>query len=325
MENIRVGVVGLGYLGKFHFEKYQKLHNLGVTLTAVSDISDESLESIKSSNILKTKDFKEIIDNVDAVSIVTPTETHYKIAKFFLENGKDILLEKPMTSTVSEADELISIAEKNGNIFQIGHLERFNPAILACQKFLGKPMFIECIRISPYIGRSIDIDVVRDLMIHDIDIILSIVNSKVKNIHAVGVPILTNKIDIANARLTFESGCIVNITASRVSFKKERKIRIFQENRYISIDYEKRNDKIYNLNKKGKSILKQIDFLSCFKMNKIKFPKKVDQLEHEIKSFINCVKNRKNPQVSGKEGRNALDVAIKILTNLEEKLHGTIC
>ncbi len=323
LDKIRVGVVGLGYLGKYHLEKYLKLNS--VQVTAVSDISEKSLSHVRSTDISKFKDYRQVLEYVDAVSIVTPTETHYEIAKFFLENGKDVLLEKPITSTIEEADKLIEISEKNGNIFQIGHLERFNPAVIACQKYLGEPMFIECLRISPYIGRSIDIDVVRDLMIHDLDIILSIVKSKIKNIHAVGVPILTDKVDIANARLVFESGCVVNITASRVSFKKERKIRIFQENRYISLDYEKRAAKIYTLNKKGKKIIKPLDFLSCFKMNKIRFPKKVDQLEHEINSFIECVKNRVTPPVSGKEGRNALDIALKILSDLEEKLHDTVC
>jgi predicted dehydrogenase len=323
LDKVRVGIVGLGYLGRFHLEKY--LMSDDVNVTAVSDISEESLKRVKNNEIIKTKNYIDILQHIDAVSIVTPTETHFEIAKFFLENGKDVLLEKPITTTVSEADKLIEISEKNGNIFQIGHLERFNPAVVACQKYLGRPMFIECIRISPYIGRSIDTDVIRDLMIHDIDIILSIVKSRLKNVHAVGVPILTDKIDIANARLVFESGCVVNITASRVSFKRERKIRIFQENRYISLDYEKRKATVYTLDKKDKKVIKPLDFLSCFKMNKIKFPKKIDQLEHEIKSFINCVKKRVNPPVSGKEGRNALDVALKILNDLEEKLNGSIC
>jgi len=323
LEKVRVGVVGVGYLGKYHLEKYLKAND--VIVTSISDISEDNLNKVKNQKIFKSKDYRDILGYVDAVSIVTPTETHFEIAKFFLENGKDVLVEKPITTTVEEADELIDIAEKNGNIFQVGHLERFNPAVVACKEFLGKPMFIECLRISPYIGRSIDIDVVRDLMIHDIDIILSIVKSSLKEVHAVGVPILTKKIDIANARLVFDSGCVVNITASRVSFKKERKIRIFQRNRYISIDYEKRAAKIYTLDKKGKDTIKPLDFLSCFKMNKIRFPKKVDQLEHEINSFIHCVRKRINPPVSGREGRNALNVALKILDNLEEKLNGSIC
>ena len=324
MENqVRVGIIGLGYLGKFHLEKYLNLKN--VSVTAVSDISDKSFKIVKNPAIKKVTNYKELLNDVDAVSIVTPTNTHFEIAKFFLENGKDILLEKPMTETLDEAEELIKIAEHNGNILQVGHLERFNPAITACKEYLDKPMFIESIRISPYIGRSTDTDVIRDLMIHDIDIILSIVKSKIKNIHAVGVPILTDKIDIANARLVFDTGCVVNITSSRVSFKKERKIRIFQDNRYISINYDKKTIKIYTLNKGDKKVIKPLDFLSCFKMNKLKFSPKTDQLQLEIESFIDCVLNRTEPAVSGKEGKNALEIALKILSDVEERLNDTIC
>jgi predicted dehydrogenase len=324
MDKIRIGVVGLGYLGKYHLDKYLKL-NSNVVVTAVSDISSVALENINISNIKKATNYKDIVKDVDAVSIVTPTNTHYEIAKFFLENSKDVLLEKPITETVEEADELIAISEQYGNIFQIGHLERFNPSVMACKEYITKPMFLESIRISPYLGRSVDTDVIRDLMIHDIDIILSIVKSKVKKIHAVGVPILTDKIDIANARVIFDSGCVVNITSSRVSFKKERKIRIFQENRYISIDYEKKKIKIYTLNKGDKKVIKAKDFLTAFKMKRLKFSTNVDQLQLEIESFIDCVKNRVNPEVSGVEGRNALEVALKILKDAEENLNDTIC
>ncbi len=322
---IRVGVIGLGYLGRFHLEKYLKLKDK-VVVTALSDISPDVLSNFsKIKTVINSTDYREILDEVDAVSIVTPTNTHYEIAKFFLENNKDVLLEKPITSTLEEANELVKIAEKNGNIFQIGHLERFNPAVMACKDYIEKPMFIECIRISPYIGRSTDTDVVRDLMIHDIDIILSIIKSKISKIHAVGVPILTDKIDIVNGRLIFDSGCVVNITSSRVSFKRERKIRIFQANRYISINYEKKTIKIYTLNKGEKKVIKAKDFLTCFKMKRLKFPTKTDQLQLEIDSFIKCVKNRISPEVSGVEGRNALDAALKILSNVEVNLHDSVC
>jgi len=323
--NIRIGVIGLGYLGKFHLEKYLKLKK-DVKVTALVDISEEVLSDfVKIKDAKKTSNYREIVDDIDAVSIVTPTNTHYEIAKFFLESGKDVLLEKPITSTVEEADELVDISEKNGNIFQIGHLERFNPAVNACKSYIDKPMFIECIRIAPYIGRSIDTDVIRDLMIHDIDIILNIVKSKIKSIHAVGVPILTDKLDIANARLVFDSGCVVNITSSRVSFKKERKIRIFSNNRYISINYEKKSIQVYTLNKGDKKVIKAKDFLTCFKMKKLKFSSKTDQLQLEIESFVNCIKSRITPEVSGVEGRNALETALKILSNAEVNLNDTVC
>ena len=323
--NIRIGVVGLGYLGKFHLDKYLKIKN-GVKVTALSDISEDTLENFrKIPDTKRVTDYREILGDVDAVSIVTPTCTHYEIAKFFLENGKDVLLEKPMTSTVEEANRLVEISEKNGNIFQIGHLERFNPAVMACKEYIDKPMFIECLRISPYIGRSTDTDVIRDLMIHDIDIILSIVKSRIKNIHAVGVPILTDKIDISNARLIFDSGCVVNITSSRVSFKKERKIRIFQDNRYISINYEKKSIRVYTLNKGNRQVIKPTDFLTCFKMKRLKFSHNIDQLQLEIDAFVNCVKNRITPEVSALEGRNALEAALKILSNVEVNLDDTLC
>ncbi len=323
--NIRIGVVGLGYLGKFHLDKYLKIKN-GVKVTALSDISEDTLENFrKIPDTKRVTDYREILGDVDAVSIVTPTCTHYEIAKFFLENGKDVLLEKPMTSTVEEANKLVEISEKNGNIFQIGHLERFNPAVMACKEYIDKPMFIECLRISPYIGRSTDTDVIRDLMIHDIDIILSIVKSRIKNIHAVGVPILTDKIDISNARLIFDSGCVVNITSSRVSFKKERKIRIFQDNRYISINYEKKSIRVYTLNKGNRQVIKPTDFLTCFKMKRLKFSHNIDQLQLEIDAFVNCVKNRITPEVSALEGRNALEAALKILSNVEVNLDDTLC
>jgi len=321
--SIRVGVVGLGYLGSFHLEKYFKLNN--ITVTAVSDINQSALDKVRDKSIFKSLNYKDIIDYVDAVSIVSNTDNHYTIAKFFLENGKDILVEKPITSTVEQADELIKIAEDKALILQVGHLERFNPAIVAFQEYVKKPMFIESIRISPFFGRSTDIDVVRDLMIHDIDIILSIVKSKVKSVHGVGGSILTDKIDIANARIVFDSGCVVNITSSRVSFKKERKIRIFQSDLYASIDYDKKNIKIYRLDKKGKTVIKPLDFLSCFKIKKLKLPSDVDQLQLEIESFINSVITRSSPAVSGVDARNALEVALKILSDIEVNINDTIC
>ncbi len=322
MSKIRIGVIGLGYLGKFHFEKYKLLDD--VEITGICDINKENLKKYNKLDIIKTNDYKKLLPVVDAVSIVTPTETHYEIAKFFLENKKDVLVEKPITATVNEAKILNKIAKKNNCILQVGHLEEFNPAVLACKEYINNPMFIESIRISTYTGRSTDIDVIRDLMIHDIEIMLNFVNEEIKFIHAAGAPVITDKIDIANVRIVFKNGCTANFTASRISLKKERKMRFFQKNRYISIDFDKKFAKIYSINKKEDEQIKPIDFLTKFKYKKLKFPEKVDQLKEEIVSFIQCVKNRKKPVVDGYAGERALDLSLKILENLKENLNDTV-
>ncbi len=322
MSKIRIGIVGLGYLGKFHFEKFKNLDD--VIVTSICDTNEKILKNYNYSNIFKTSDYKKILPYIDAVSIVTPTNTHFEIAKFFLENKKDVLVEKPITKTVEEAKILNKIAEKNNSILQVGHLEEFNPAVIACKSYIENPMFIESIRISTYTGRSTDIDVIRDLMIHDIEIMLNFVKDNIKFIHAAGAPVLTDKIDIANVRIVFENGCTANFTASRVSLKKERKMRFFQKNRYISIDFEKKFAKIYSINKKENEKIKPIDFLTKFKYKKLKFPEKVDQLKEEISSFVNCIKKREKPVVDGIAGQRALELSLKILKNLEENLNDTI-
>jgi len=317
MSKIRVGVVGLGYLGKFHLEKY-KLFN-DVIITGVCDTDEKKLKL--KGNFLKTTMYKDLLPLVDAVSIATPTSTHFEIAKFFLENGKDVLLEKPITSTIEEAEELVRISERNGNILQVGHLERFNPAVVACKEYITKPMFIEAIRISSFTGRSVDIDVIRDLMIHDIDIMLNFVNEDIKFIHAAGAPVITDKADIANVRIVFKNGCTANFTASRISLKKERKMRIFQKNMYISIDFDRKEVKVYYLKKKD--ISGKFDFIKNFRFKKLKFPN-VDQLYKEIESFIECVKKRLNPVVDGKTAKRALELSLMILKNLEENFNDSI-
>ena len=321
MSKIKVGIIGLGYLGRFHFEKYKSFDN--VEITALCDLNEKNLKKFKGS-FLKTTDYKEIINLVDAVSIVSPTNTHFEIAKFFLENRKDVLVEKPICETISQAEQLNKIAEKNNCIFQVGHLEEFNPAVISCREYINDPMFIESIRISPYSGRSTDIDVIRDLMIHDIEIMLNFVKDEVKFIHAAGAPVITDKVDIANVRIVFNNGCTANFTASRISLKKERKMRFFQKNRYISIDFAKKFAKIYSIKKKPSEKIKPIDFLTKFNYKKLKFPDKVDTLKEEIKSFLNCVQTRKKPVVDGIQGQRALEMSLKILKNLEENLNDTI-
>ncbi|MBI3753014.1 MAG: Gfo/Idh/MocA family oxidoreductase, partial [Deltaproteobacteria bacterium] len=229
MRRIKVAVVGVGYLGRFHAEKYAGIPE--VELIGVVDADKKQVEAVASG--LKTSAFhsyKDILskDKVDAVSIVVPTSLHYSIAKDFLLHGIDVLLEKPITATLEQADDLVRIAKNKRAILQIGHLERFNAAVMAARGIVNNPLYIECHRLSPFPNRSTDVDVILDVMIHDIDIILSFVQSDIESIDAAGLAVLTNMADIANARLRFKNGCVANITASRVSKERVRKITLFQ-------------------------------------------------------------------------------------------------
>ncbi len=302
---IRVGVVGLGYLGKFHLEKYQSNNNVNVT--SVVDIDKKNLDFIKSGELFKTDSFKKIIKNVDAVSIVTPTVTHYKIAKFFLENNVSVLLEKPMTQSVSEARTLNSIAKKNKCILQIGHLEQFNPAIKKLKSELKNPEFIEVHRLCKFNPRATDVDVVLDLMIHDIDIVLSLVQKDIKKISVSGKKVITNLIDIANVRLEFNDNVVANLTASRISTKNERKMRLFLKNTYYSVDFI--NNELKKLKKNKNNTFKT----TCHKYEK------TDSLNDEIKNFVNTCKGKDRSMTTGECGLKALSVAKRIMRNLIQK------
>jgi len=311
VEKVRVAVVGVGYLGQFHAEKYAKME--GVELVGVVDINAPRAKEI--AKRYRTQPFfhhSELLDRVQAVSIAVPTPLHHSIAKDFLLRGIDVLLEKPISRTLEEADELIELAESKGLILQVGHLERFNGAMLALEGSIQNPMFIESNRLGPFLTRGTDVDVVLDLMIHDIDIILSWVKAKVKWLHAVGIPVLTSHIDIANVRMQFENGCTVNLTASRVSREKIRKIRIFQPNGYFSIDFL--SQKAFYAGKKDNS---GEEGLPGIIMKKIRV-KKVDPLNVEIRSFLECVSERKTPRVSGREGKRSLEVALQIAGMIED-------
>jgi predicted dehydrogenase len=308
---IRVGVVGVGYLGQFHAEKYA--HMEGVELVGVVDIDPHRAKEI--AKRCRTQPFfhhSTLIDNVQAVSIAVPTLAHYPITKDFFLQGVDVLLEKPISQTLGEADELIGLAESKGLIFQVGHLERFNGALSASEKFIQSPLYIESRRMSPFPGRGTDVNVVLDLMIHDIDILLSLINSKVREIRAVGIPILTPHSDIANAWIEFENGCKANLTANRVSKEKIRRTRIFQSNGFLSIDY---------LTQKA-SFAKRADRTKKHKTFEIVTEEipvtKVDSLEAEIHSFIQSVKDRKRARVSGWDGKQALEVALQITHKIDE-------
>ncbi|MFA6302339.1 MAG: Gfo/Idh/MocA family oxidoreductase [Legionella sp.] len=311
MNKIRCAVVGVGYLGRFHAQKYQKLDN--AELVAVCDLNRNAVEAIAQELEVKAYlDYHDLFDKVDAVSIAATTNKHYKIAKAFLEQGIHVLIEKPITETVEEADELIQLAEKHKVKLQVGHLERFNAARLAVEPYLSNPHFIESERLAPFTPRGTDVNVILDLMIHDIDMIQNMVKSPIVSIEAQGTPVLTQQIDIANARLTFANHCVANVTASRISFKTERRTRIFQEDSYLSIDYHKKQ---FALFKKGEG--EMFPGIPDIQQEQMQFAPG-DALLEEIKSFLSSIENDTTPLVTGTEGRDALATAERI-TNLIHK------
>lgn len=308
MSKVKIAVIGIGYLGEFHAQKYKA--NKDADLIGVVDTNKQRSEEISNRIGVKSyNDYKSIIDQVDAVSIVVPTNLHYKIAKFFIENKKHVLIEKPFASNTAEARKLKNISEKNQTILQIGHLERFNKAFVELKDKVKNPLFIECNRISPFKIRGTEVDVIMDLMIHDLDIIMSINKSKIKNIHASGISVLTNKTDIANARIVFEDNCVCNLSSSRISDKIERKMRVFQKNSYFSLDYQ--NSSLGTYKK-----IKNKNVISIEKKEK-SFPQN-DSLKDEIDSFVKCIKNNKKAVVDASDGLNALTYALKI-SNLIKK------
>ncbi len=320
MKPLRVGVVGVGYLGKFHAEKYARIE--GVKLAGVVDIIPDRAESVaKRLGTEAFSDYRDLIGQVDAVSVVVPTPLHFSISRDFLQNDVNVLIEKPMTETLEEADALIEIADSCGLIIQVGHLERFNPVVVALRQIVEGPLFIESHRLHiPKEAergekvRGTEVDVILDLMIHDIDIILNFVKSEVDSIHAAGVPVVSPNVDIANARLVFENGCVANITASRISMKDMRKTRIFQKDTYVSVDYASRE--IVIIQRGGKGMPLPIPGMSLQR----KSFEETDSLESELAAFVQSVRNREVPLVSGREGRNALRVALSIMDQINETL-----
>ena len=303
-QKIRIGVIGIGYLGKFHLEKFQK--NKDCQLVWLVDKNIKNLKNYKDKYNVSTN-YKEIVNDVDAVSIVTPTVNHYEIARYFIEKNKHVLIEKPMTQTVSEAKKLINLAKKHKKTIQIGHLERFNPVIRKVSSLIKNPLFIEVHRLAQFNPRSTDVNVIYDLMIHDIDITTSLVPSKIKKISSFGKSIITNKIDIANARLEFFNGTIANLTASRISQKSERKIRIFEKDKYLSLDFLQPKLKIVEkVKKKSSKLFKTLEYNY----------KKTDALNDEIIDFINSIRMNKKPLVDGIQGMEALKLAAAISKKL---------
>lgn len=311
MKKIKVGVVGVGYLGRFHAQKYAALDN--VELVGVADINNEQSQEVAAECSCQTfTDYRKLLPLIDAVSIVVPTSNHHQVAGEFLDEGIDVLLEKPMTVTLEEADDLIGKAKEKKLILQIGHLERFNPAVQAMEPFLTTPVFIESNRIATFKNRGVDVDVVLDLMIHDIDIILNIIKSPIKTIHTVGAPVATANTDIANARLIFENGATANVTVSRISRTNVRQMRIFQPGSYINVDFGNKKVMTIHLSEelRDSGMPKQVVELRTFDGG--------DALMSEITTFVGHVSDRTQPAVSGVEGRRALDVALQVMAQIKE-------
>jgi len=309
---IKVGVIGVGYLGRFHAQKYAAME--GVQLIGVADVDSERAEEVaRECSTTSFSSYEELLDHVNAVSIVVPTVQHHDVAIACLKKNIDVLVEKPISTTTEEADNIIAHAEKNNCILQVGHLERFNPAVMAMKPMLTHPLFIEAHRISVFKNRGTDVDVVLDLMIHDIDIILSIIDAPIQTIHTVGSPVITQLTDIANARIIFENGCTANVTVSRISMDNIRRMRIFQPGTYISVDFIK---------KEVMSIRLKEDVQNAFPMPDVHKQgfKEQDILELELCDFISNVRNRSKPTVSGIEGRRALEVALQVVRQINENL-----
>lgn len=305
MSPLRCAVVGAGYLGRFHAQKYAGL--AGCTLAGIADPSPEARAKLAAElGAPVHADHRELLGRVDAVSVATPTALHHPIARDFLLAGAHVLVEKPITATAPEARELIALAAANRKVLQVGHLERFNPVIVAVAGELRKPRFIESNRLAPFKARGTDVSVVLDLMIHDIDLIEHIVQSPIASIDAIGAPVFTDEIDIANARIRFENGCVADVTASRISMKSERKLRVFQADSYLSID----------LQQKLLTKVRRPDVIAQGAMPAVAVEERSfeqgDALLAEIEAFVTAIRAGTRPVVSGEDGLRALETATRI-------------
>ena len=305
MHPVRTAVIGAGYLGRFHAQKFALLPES--QLVAVVDVVEDAREQVAAEAGCRAMvDYRDVLDEVDAVSIATPTPLHHEIAKHCLERGLHVLVEKPIAQTPGQARELIEIAARNDCVLQVGHLERFNAAILALGDTLGQPRFIESHRLAPFKQRGTDVNVVLDLMIHDIDLIQSLVRAPIESIDAVGAAVFSPEIDIANARIRYAGGCVANTTASRVSLKTERKLRLFQDDAYVSIDLQQ---KVLTIVRKpppgsdaapGQVVIEERSY------------ERGDALELEIRAFLRSIREGRPAVVSGEDGLRALETAIRI-------------
>jgi predicted dehydrogenase len=302
---VKAAVIGAGYLGKFHAEKYAASKSAEL-VSIIDQNAERAEECAKNKNCHSGNDYKVLPSlGVKCASVSTDTSTHYEISKWLLENGIDVLVEKPIAVNLLEAQSLIDIAKANLRILQVGHLERFNPAFLRISEVLTKPLFFEVRRIAQFTGRGTDVNVIKDLMIHDVDIVSHLVGRPLRRVEATGVPILTQSIDIASARLTFEGGCVANLTASRAAFKAERTIKIFQPDMYISLDFGEKRARVIT-RKPGATGTSLAD------VHIEDLVVEGDALKSEIESFVDCVKNRKEPVVGGEDGLRALAIVEQI-------------
>ncbi|HUI60292.1 MAG TPA: Gfo/Idh/MocA family oxidoreductase [Steroidobacteraceae bacterium] len=313
MQKTRAAVIGVGYLGRFHAQKYAQA--TGCQLVAVVDARPEAREQVAAElKVNALADYHELLGSVDAVSVVTPTPAHLEIARDFLLAGAHVLVEKPITETAGEARSLIELAARQKRILQVGHLERFNAAILAAEPYFRAPRFVECQRLAPYRERGTDVNVVLDLMIHDIDLVQTMVGAPIAAIDAIGTPVFSDEIDICNARIRFANGCVVNATASRVSLKTERKLRVFEDDAYLSLDLQQ---KILTVIRKRTPADAPGPLPVTIEEQSLE---QGDALKAEIESFLECIRTGRPPVVSGEAGLMALETATRITDQVHQAL-----
>lgn len=314
-KKLRAVVIGVGSLGQHHARIYTQIP--GVELVGVADANGaRAAEIAKRHRCRHAVDYRELLAEADIASVVVPTLAHFSVARDCLDRGVSILLEKPMTRTLDEADELIRLAREKGAVLQVGHIERFNEAVQALKSLEGRPRFIEVHRLGPFSQRNTDIGVVLDLMIHDLDIILDLAGSPVKSVDAAGVAVLSGHEDIANARVTLDSGCVANVTASRVTMDTKRKIRIFSAQHYVSIDYQKQELTVYRLKKPARP--GEMNLMQMIEREHRVFARQ-EPLLSELGSFVGAVRSGRSPVVTGEHGRQALALALEICRQIRER------
>ncbi len=328
MNKVKVGIVGVGHLGSLHAKLYKEIPD--AEIVGLFDVDSEKLNKVaKDLNLDVYTSLESLIENVDAVDIVTPTSFHYHIAMKSLEAGKHVFLEKPITETVEQAEKLVAKAKENNRLIQVGHIERFNPAVLSLHDVNLAPIFIEAHRLASFNPRGTDVAVILDLMIHDLDLISFLVKSKPVHIDASGVGVISDNVDIANARIEFENGCVANVTASRISAKKMRKMRIFQKNAYISMDFAEGYSEIFYIPEEDQ--LPFHDGTLAFSLGEIEHGaikkeikynrlerKNINPLRRELRTFTDAILNNVRPLVSGEDGMEALKLATKVLQKIAE-------
>jgi predicted dehydrogenase len=312
MSKLRTAVIGVGSLGQHHARNYDEISLKGTTqFIGVCDSNETQAITIAEKFLSKPfTDWRDLLDKVDAVSIVTPTETHCEIACAFLEKGVSVLVEKPIARTLEEADKMIETAQKSGAKLMVGHLERFNPAMVALRPHVTEPLYFEIHRVSPFPNRSLDVDVVLDVMIHDLDAIQWLVDSEVAEIHAVGIPVISDKVDAANARIEFKNGAVANITASRIGTEKIRKTRFYQTNSYVVLDYATKFASVTSLNPNAAHPLLGIN------INRLEI-EDIEPLRAELEAFLDCAAHDKTPPITAEDGRKALSLALGVLDKIE--------